>query len=218
MKHEKLIRAVGEVGDDLIARAQQPAEKKKVVWLRWTALAACCVLIVGAAAFARTLLRGLSSKTTAAENSASYVMEAPRSAPQSAQDFAAEAPEEFSEDAEAETPEAEAPAESAPAPNDAAIPAEEPSEEKLPSDGMDTTAQSAVRTLRFGGMLYIEASSDGAELLPGEALGIVEESDFAELNGCEVCACGDEDPADRILILLDGVYLPFENAERASAD
>ena len=40
-KKEALFRAIGGVGDDLIARAEQPVSKKNPVWLRWTALAAC---------------------------------------------------------------------------------------------------------------------------------------------------------------------------------
>ena len=34
-KKEALFRAIGGVGDDLIARAEQPVSKKNTVWLRW---------------------------------------------------------------------------------------------------------------------------------------------------------------------------------------
>lgn len=37
-KKEALFRAIGGVGDDLIARAEQPVSKKNTVWLRWTAM------------------------------------------------------------------------------------------------------------------------------------------------------------------------------------
>ena len=61
MKQEILFRAVGEVGDDLIARADRPVQKNKTVWLRWAAMAACCILVIGIAAFARVTLSGAKS-------------------------------------------------------------------------------------------------------------------------------------------------------------
>lgn len=48
---EKLFRAIGDVGDDLIARADAPVRKAPRVWVKWAALAACCALVIGAAAF-----------------------------------------------------------------------------------------------------------------------------------------------------------------------
>ena len=48
---EKLFRAIGDVGDDLIARADAPVKKAPRVWVKWAALAACCALVIGAAAF-----------------------------------------------------------------------------------------------------------------------------------------------------------------------
>lgn len=48
---ETLFRAIGAVGDDLIARADEPIKKVPRVWVKWAALAACCVLVIGAAAF-----------------------------------------------------------------------------------------------------------------------------------------------------------------------
>ena len=47
---EKLFRAIGDVGDDLIARADAPVRKAPRVWVKWAALAACCALVIGAAA------------------------------------------------------------------------------------------------------------------------------------------------------------------------
>ena len=44
MREEKLFRAIGNVGDDLIARADEPVQKKKPVrWAGIAALAACCL-------------------------------------------------------------------------------------------------------------------------------------------------------------------------------
>ena len=48
---EKLFCAIGDVGDDLIARADAPVKKAPRVWVKWAALAACCALVIGAAAF-----------------------------------------------------------------------------------------------------------------------------------------------------------------------
>ena len=48
---EKLFRAIGDVGDDLIAQADAPVKKAPRVWVKWAALAACCALVIGAAAF-----------------------------------------------------------------------------------------------------------------------------------------------------------------------
>ena len=50
MREEKLFRAIGDVGEDLIARADEPVQKKKPVrWAGIAALAACCLIAVGLA-------------------------------------------------------------------------------------------------------------------------------------------------------------------------
>ena len=50
MREEKLFRAIGDVGDDLIARADEPVQKKTPVrWAGIAALAACCLIAVGLA-------------------------------------------------------------------------------------------------------------------------------------------------------------------------
>ena len=50
MREEALFRAIGDVGDDLIARADAPVAKKKPVrWAGIAALAACCILAIGLA-------------------------------------------------------------------------------------------------------------------------------------------------------------------------
>ena len=52
-RQEKLFRAIGYVGDDLIQRADAPAQaerKQPAVWIKWAALAACCVLVISLAA------------------------------------------------------------------------------------------------------------------------------------------------------------------------
>ena len=64
---EALFRAIADVGDDLIARADAPVQKVRRVWVRWAALAACCALVIGLAAV--TLPR-MQQKTEAADSAA----------------------------------------------------------------------------------------------------------------------------------------------------
>ena len=206
MNSEKLFRAVGDVGDDLIARADIPAKKKhNVIWLRWTALAACCVLIVGIAAFARLVLGG--AKSTAPENTASQST-ADCAAPAEAQDYKSESDFESSAEAE-ESPAEEIPAEAEP-------PAEMPAEDSVDSitDSKEGLAESAaLRTIVFDGRSYTELSGEKADFQPGEKLGSVESSADAVLTGCEVYACEGAAPESRVLVLLNGAYLAFECTE-----
>ena len=66
MREEKLFRAIGNVGDDLIARADEPVQKKKPVrWAGIAALAACCLIAVGLARLV-TMSMGNTSDSTAA--------------------------------------------------------------------------------------------------------------------------------------------------------
>lgn len=70
MREEKLFRAIGDVGDDLIARADEPVQKKKPVrWAGIAALAACCLIAVGLARLV-TLGMGNTSDSTAALDAA----------------------------------------------------------------------------------------------------------------------------------------------------
>ena len=113
---EKLFRAIGDVGDDLIARADAPVKKAPRVWVKWAALAACCALVIGAAAFVVPMFH---AGSTAPETAS-----APMAAPAPTADTAAlESPAEEEMSLEA----AEAPAE----PMAEAAPAEaEPAEQK----------------------------------------------------------------------------------------
>ena len=113
-QQEKLFRAIGFVGDDLIQRADVPVERKTVntTWVKWAALAACCVLVIGLAS--RLPLLGAKTANTAPEtasmmlDSTTATTEAKSEAPQMTEETAAEeAP------AEAEEAPAEAPAEEA---------------------------------------------------------------------------------------------------------
>lgn len=220
-KQETMFRAVGEVGGDLIARASKPIQKRQPVWLRWTAMAACCALIIGAAAFAGIALRDARSSTPNASMQASFdtaAPETPRSTESAAlapQDSPAEAAEDSadfkSEAADTAGDDFEAPAEEAPA-------EETPENESVTAQTApaDTTAE--LYSFRIGGVLYEQIAADGMELQPGALLGTVEESDFSELLGCEIYACGGAEPAERVLLLLDGEYLPFQIAESGSAE
>lgn len=70
MREEKLFRAIGNVGDDLIARADEPVQKKQPVrWAGIAALAACCLIAVGLARLV-TMSMGNTSDSTAALDAA----------------------------------------------------------------------------------------------------------------------------------------------------
>lgn len=95
-KQEKLFRAIGYVGDDLISRADAPVEKRRsnADWVKWAALAACCVLVIGLA----SRLPLWSMKSENATETATMTMEtaAAEEAPAAAE------PEETMEEAIAE--------------------------------------------------------------------------------------------------------------------
>ena len=76
---EKLFRAIGDVGDDLIAQADAPVKKAPRVWVKWAALAACCALVIGAAAFVVPMFHAGSSapKTASAPTADTAAPEAP---------------------------------------------------------------------------------------------------------------------------------------------
>lgn len=76
---EKLFRAIGDVGDDLVARADAPVKKAPRVWVKWAALAACCALVIGAAAFVVPMFHAGSSapETAAAPTADTAALEAP---------------------------------------------------------------------------------------------------------------------------------------------
>ena len=102
---EALFRAIADVGDDLIARADAPVQRVRHIRARWAALAACCALVIGLAAVA---LPRMQQKTeSAAADSAAPML-------------TAEAPAETEMVETAEAPEtemmemAEAPAAAAP--------------------------------------------------------------------------------------------------------
>ena len=112
-QQEKLFRAIGFVGDDLIQRADAPVERKTVntTWVKWAALAACCVLVIGLAS--RLPLLGAKTANTAPEtasmmlDSTTATTEAKSEAPQMTEETAAEEAPAEAEEAPAEEPAAE---------------------------------------------------------------------------------------------------------------
>lgn len=76
---EKLFRAIGDVGDDLIAQADAPVKKAPRVWVKWAALAACCALVIGAAAFVVPMFHAGSSapETASAPTADTAALDAP---------------------------------------------------------------------------------------------------------------------------------------------
>lgn len=76
---EKIFRAIGDVGDDLVERADRPVRKYAQVWVKWAALAACCALVIGAAAFVVPMFHAGSSapETASAPTADTAALEAP---------------------------------------------------------------------------------------------------------------------------------------------
>ena len=87
---EKIFRAIGDVGDDLIERADQPVRKHAQVWVKWAALAACCALVIGAAAFIVPMFH---AGSTAPETASLSADAAPAETELAAQDCFAVVPE-----------------------------------------------------------------------------------------------------------------------------
>ena len=112
-QQEKIFRAIGFVGDDLIQRADAPVERQivKTAWIKWAALAACCVLVIGLAS--RLPLLGAKTGNTAPEtasmmlDSTTATTEAKSEAPQMTEETAAEEAPAEAEEAPAEEPAAE---------------------------------------------------------------------------------------------------------------
>ena len=101
-RQEKLFRAIGYVGDDLIQRADAPAQaerKQPAVWIKWAALAACCALVIGLAARLPIFQAKSSAPETATMTMETTTQEAPAEdakagAPDMTEEAAAEAPAE----------------------------------------------------------------------------------------------------------------------------
>lgn len=109
MSAERIFRAIADVGDDLVARAEKEEKHRPSAWLRWGALAACCVLVIGIAALALPKM-GFGAKSEAAmDTAAPEAMEMPAEAPApelKIEPSMAEAPDEETAEAGIETPSA----------------------------------------------------------------------------------------------------------------
>lgn len=210
MKGEKLFRAVGQVGDDLIARAEKTPARQVSRWKPFVALAACCVLIVGIAAL--TLPSWLGSSKSA--DTAAPAAAAEENARAYSEDILVEsaAPEaEFEEYATTQ----EAPAMEAPA-------ADAPAEDATGSSAKAQTAEAGAPDgdwIVFGGQYYILAPANDPAHLAGEEgdgeargaqLGTVDDSSDGALIGCAVYAYPD---ADCVLVEYEGDYILYRTAE-----
>ena len=214
MKGEQVFRAVGQVGDDLIARAEKIPARQTARWKPLAALAACCVLIVGIAAL--TLPRWIGNKaadTTAAASEA---------APQAAMvEDAAEA-RAYSEDVlvEAAAPETEVESPAAEAPAMGTPTADAPAEDLLEQNARASAEAGAPDGdwIVFGGQYYTLAAANDKAHTAGESdgeargarLGTVDDSKDAALTGCVVYAY----PAEGcVLVERDGEYLLYRAVE-----
>ena len=210
MKGEELFRAVGQVGDDLIARAEKTPARQASRWKPFVALAACCVLLVGIAAL--TLPNWLGSSKTA--STAAPAAAAEENARAYSEDILVEsaAPEaEFEEPATAQ----EAPAMEAPA-------ADAPAEDATGSSAKAQAAEAGAPEgdwIVFGGQYYILAPENDPAHPAGEGgdgeargaqLGTVDDSSDDTLIGCAVYAYPD---ADCVLVEYEGEFVLYRAAE-----
>ena len=212
MKGEELFRAVGQVGDDLIARAEKAPARQASRWRPLAALAACCVLLVGIAAL---VLPGWLGSSKSADTAAALA-EDHDSARAYSEDILVEsaAPEaEFEEYAAAqEAPAMEAPPADAPAEDTAA-------EEARGSDAKAQAVAPEGNWIVFGGQYYIlapandpahPAGEEGDGEARGAQLGTVDDSSDGALIGCAVYAYPD---ADCVLVEYEGEFVLYRAAE-----
>ena len=134
-ENEKLLRAIGGVGEDLIARADEPVTKTgDKVWYRIAALAACAALVIGVGALVLPKLNlGAKTEAPAAEAPMAEAVAQQETMPEEPK--AEEAP--AAESAPAEEPKKEGTNVSVPAKEEAPkeeTPKSEPQEEEEPKD------------------------------------------------------------------------------------
>lgn len=213
MKGEELFRAVGQVGDDLIARAEKTPARQATRWRPLAALAACCVLLVGIAAL--TLPSWLGSSKSADAAPAALAEEHDSAGAYSGGILVESAAPEagFEEYAAAqEAPAMQAPPADAPAEDTAA-------EEARGSDSKALAVAPEGDWIVFGGQYYIlapandpahPASEDGDGEARGARLGTVDDSSDGALIGCAVYAYPD---ADCVLVEYEGDYILYRTAE-----
>ena len=221
MKGENLFHAVGQVGDDLIARAEKTPARQTSRWKPLVALAACCVLIVGIAAL--TLPNWLGSNKTASTAAPAAAASENANAKAYSEDILVEsaAPEtEFEEYAAAqEAPAADAAAEEAPAMEapTADAPAEDATGSGARAQAVETGAPDG-DWIVFGGQYYTPAPANDPAHLAGESdgeargvqLGTVDDSSDGALTGCAVYAYPD---ADCVLVECEGEFVLYRAAE-----
>lgn len=210
MKGEELFRAVGQVGDDLIARAEKTPARQASRWRPLAALAACCVLLVGIAAL---VLPGWLGSSKSADTAAPAAA-AEENARAYSEDILVEsaAPEaEFEEYATAQ----EAPAMEAPA-------ADAPAEDATGSSAKAQAAEAGAPDgdwIVFGGQYYVLAPANDPAHPAGEGgdgeargaqLGTVDDSSDGALIGCAVYAYPD---ADCVLVECEREFVLYRAAE-----
>lgn len=106
MNEEKILNAIGLVGDDLITRADGPIPAASFgnSWLRWGTLAACVCLLIGAARLVLPAFSGAKSAAPAAAEAPAAMMDMEAKMEESAPALTEEAP---AEEASAETEKSE---------------------------------------------------------------------------------------------------------------
>lgn len=176
---ERLFRAIGYVGDDLIARADKPVTSSPAApgaWRRWAALAACCALVIGMAAYALPHL-GLGAKSGATESAMEYAVTT-EAAPR--MEAAAEQKVESAEAESAEAPTEEAAEECAPAESEAAL-----DTSVAGGKAEDGALAQALLTMSVGPVKLGMMADSVYELLGAPLDGEIDFSDAVEIGGIQ---------------------------------
>jgi hypothetical protein len=193
MKGEKLFRAVGCVGDDLIKEAGGPVKKRKNrAWAGWAALAACCAIVITVAAVGKFHRMGSTGTATAAVTQSAQASATAKSAPSAAaaaQDEAA-----------------------APAASEPMMTAEASSQASAAAAPPDNAAASAGIVL--DGKRYVpaadndpnRAAQDDYKPLAGKLLGTAEQADDESYVGDKVYEYQGFDRSQYVLVLHAGSY------------
>lgn len=61
MKTDKLIDAIGDIDDKIITEAENPPKSRKMIWVKWVAVAACFCIVVSCTAVMIPVLMGRAS-------------------------------------------------------------------------------------------------------------------------------------------------------------
>jgi len=210
MKQEKLFRALGDIGADLVEKAETKTFRPKQ-WRRWGALAACLALVLCLTAVAVPYLRTMEKSAEGTDGFYTYGQSL-----ESATDICvpeSEAPGADKEEVGGSEPQDQKPAQEEQKPMEEE---QKPMEEEPPSmdapceDSAETPMDERQETVVFDGRKYDVTERYGLDALPesdiGEYLGVTENASNEDWIGCEVYAWRTNG-RKAILVKVEGEYL-----------